>query len=78
MQFLAMEQVAQTTLARKARMMRLQLTISPRTIKYGKQCAKCKRFFVTEEFDDRLCGWCREIVEGHGKLEISSPQSDYA
>jgi hypothetical protein len=73
-----MEQAVQTTMARRAPMMRLQLTTAPRTLRYGKQCANCKRFFVTEVFDDRICGWCKEIVEGHGMLAALLPQSDYA
>ena len=77
LKFFAMEQVAQTTIAHRAPMTRLQLTIAPRTLKYGKQCANCKRFFVTEVFDDRICGWCREIADGHGTLALLRPQSEY-
>jgi len=38
--------------------------------RYGKTCASCKTYFVTDSPVDSLCFWCLRMQEGHGQSAL--------
>ena len=38
-------------------------------MRFGRSCAKCKSYFVTDDAQARLCPWCEKIEAGFLQAE---------
>jgi rRNA maturation endonuclease Nob1 len=43
--------------------------IVTKQMKFGRSCAKCKAYFVTNDQEARLCPWCEKVESGYSQAE---------